>query len=688
MPLATAHFINRELSWLEFNRRVLHEALSVDKPLYERLKFLAIFSSNLDEFFMVRVGYLYDQIEERPGMVDPSGMTPEAQILAASDVAYSLLTFHQEILTEVLTGLRRDNKMAMIQYEELSELQKTWLKGYYMDNIYPVLTPIAIDNTRAFPLIANKSLNIAVLLDVFGEHQVVTIQVPSVLDRFVEIGNEGVFLPLEEVIKAHLSELLRGRNIIDSCTYRIIRHAGLDIQEDDSKNLLSQIETSLKRRKWGEAVRMDVESSVNPILLNFLSQRLDLDDFTIFKLEGLLDSTAFMRFTGFQNYSKRADLEFVPYRYPELQEGIFEALKEKDYLLYHPYDDFSIVVDMIRMASKDPSVLAIKQVLYRVSGDSSIVRALLEAVENGKQVTVLVELKARFDEENNILWARRLEKSGCHVIYGFHGMKTHSKITLIIRRESGGIKRYVHLGTGNYNDKTARIYTDYGLLTSNDTLANEASMFFNILSGYVTEQEMKKLLVAPYQLRNALTDKINREIEAAKNGSKAYICMKVNSLLDPAMVEKLYEASVAGVEIDLIVRGICSLVPGLKGLSDNIRVISVIGKYLEHSRVYYFFNHGQDELYLASADLMTRNLDRRIEIMFPVEDENHKAYIKGHLKTYLNATEGAQRLLATGRYVSPVQRSSEYEAQAVFEALKGIKGKQFEVQFQKKYMGQ
>lgn len=687
MPLNESLIINRELSWLEFNRRVLHEALSPDKNVYERLQFLSIFSGNLDEFFMVRIGYLYDQMEEAPVDKDPSGLTAEEQIISACKRSLSLLTFHQQIMKELLGVIDSEKIVRVVPYSALNEDQVSWLKGYYMANIYPVLTPIAIDNTRAFPLIANKSLNIAVLLNEGEDQQFVTIQVPSVLDRFVEIRNEGTFVPLESVIKAHLEALLKGRPIVDATTYRVIRHAGLDIREDLSVNLLNQIESSLKKRKWGEVVRMDIESDANPILLDFLKQRLDLDDYTVFKLEGLLDSTGFFKFKALQDYLKTVAFRTKGYRYPELSEGYFDALKEKDYLLYHPYDDFSVVVDMIRTASKDSSVLAIKQVLYRVSGDSSIVRALLEAVENGKQVTVLVELKARFDEENNILWAKRLEKAGCHVIYGFHGMKTHSKITLIIRREESGIKRYLHLGTGNYNDKTAKIYTDYGLLTSNDTMANEASMFFNILSGYVTEQEMKKLVVAPYKLRSVITEKIYREMEACSSGFKGYICIKVNSLLDPEMVELLYKASQAGVEIDLIVRGICSLKPGLPQISENIRVISIIGKYLEHSRVYYFFNHGQEEVYLASADLMTRNLDRRIEIMFPIEDPEHKAYIIGHLKTYRYATDGAKWLLPSGNYVTPVMDIEAYDAQEVFDTLKEVKGFEFEKSLNRRYLG-
>lgn len=664
-----SNYINRELSWLEFDLKVFDEAKDLSNPLFERLKFLVIACANLDEFFMVRLAPLYEQVIAGISKTDISGLTPKEQIKSILGKIQTMFAdiyscYNNELLSEM-----QSQGIKLTAYRELNELQKEFLEIYYQRNIFPVLTPMVVDQGRPFPLILNKSLNIAILLqdkeDSDKEPLFATVQVPSVLDRLIElpeINENRCFILLEDLIKIKLDSLFTGHNIITSSCYRITRNADLTLDEEESEDLLSTIEETLKQRKWGAAARLEVESNIDEQLLKILEEEVEVNRDKLFKVNGPVDLTFLMKFCELQGFDKLKYKPNPPIQHPDFAgcEDIFELISSKDVLVHHPFQSFDPIIELIRQAVNDPNVLAIKQTLYRVSGKSPIIAELIRAAENGKQVTVLVELKARFDEQNNILWAKRLEKAGCHVIYGLVGLKTHCKVLLIVRREENGLKRYVHFGTGNYNDVTAKFYTDLGLFTSNPYMGADASALFNLLSGYSRPTNLYKTAMSPLNMREKFLKLIKKEEENAKKGEKAKIIAKMNSLVDEGIINALYSASCAGVQIDLIVRGICCLRPGLLGVSENIRVRSIVGRYLEHSRIYYFYSGGAELIYLASADWMTRNLDRRVELLFAVEDVEAKEKISKILKFCLKDNVKARLLNTDGTYTK-VSRKSEEE---------------------------
>lgn len=648
------YFYNRELSWLKFNLRVLKEAMVKDTPLLERLKFIAISASNLDEFFMVRVAGLWSNFDSGVEKRDASGMSVHEQLVAISQAAHEQVRTQTKSLMALMAEMDAVN-LHFRRVRDLSEMGKDWLEEYYREVVFPVLTPMAVDASRPFPFLANKTLNLAVeLIKADGEHSMGLIQVPSVLDRIVEVVPEGrrTFVFLEDIIASHCHDLFKGCHILDMVSFRVTRDSDLDLEEDDSVDLMKEVEESLRKRKRGAAVRLELFKTNNNRIKKFLEENLDVTEMEVYEINGPLDPTCFFKFIGMKGMWPWLYEPFVPQRPLELPDDsdLFAAIRENDILLHHPYESFDPVVKLVSDAADDPQVLAIKQTLYRVSGNSPIVAALARAAENGKQVTVLVELKARFDEENNILWARRLEKAGCHVIYGLVGLKTHAKIILIVRKEDNGIKRYLHLGTGNYNDSTAKLYTDLGLMTANDEFGSDASAFFNLLSGYSEPPVWNKLVMAPLGLREKIYALIDNEIAMVRAGREGHIIAKMNSLIDQPVIQKLYEASAAGVHIDLIVRGICGLRTGIEGISDNITVRSIVGRQLEHSRIFWFANGGEEQLYLSSADWMPRNLNDRVELFFPVETEEHIRRIKALLDLYLRDNVGAHMMQSNGSY--------------------------------------
>lgn len=648
------YFYNRELSWLKFNLRVLKEAMVKDTPLLERLKFIAISASNLDEFFMVRVAGLWSNFDSGVEKRDASGMSVHEQLVAISQAAHEQVRTQTKSLIALMAEMDAV-KLHFRRVKDLSELGKDWLEEYYREVVFPVLTPMAVDASRPFPFLANKTLNLAVdLIKADGEHSMGLIQVPSVLDRIVEVEPEGkrTFVFLEDIIASHCHDLFKGCHILDMVSFRVTRDSDLDLEEDDSVDLMKEVEESLRKRKRGAAVRLEIFKTNNNRIKKFLEENLDVTEMEVYEINGPLDPTCFFKFIGMKGMWPWLYEPFVPQRPLELPDDsdLFAAIRENDILLHHPYESFDPVVKLVSDAADDPQVLAIKQTLYRVSGNSPIVAALARAAENGKQVTVLVELKARFDEENNILWARRLEKAGCHVIYGLVGLKTHAKIILIVRKENNGIRRYLHLGTGNYNDSTAKLYTDLGLMTANDEFGSDASAFFNLLSGYSEPPVWNKLVMAPLGLREKIYALIDNEIAMVRAGREGHIIAKMNSLIDQPVIQKLYEASAAGVHIDLIVRGICGLRTGIEGISDNITVRSIVGRQLEHSRIFWFANGGEEQLYLSSADWMPRNLNDRVELFFPVETEEHIHRIKALLDLYLRDNVGAHMMQSNGSY--------------------------------------
>ena len=648
------YFYNRELSWLKFNLRVLKEAMVKETPLLERLKFIAISASNLDEFFMVRVAGLWSNFDSGVEKRDASGMSVHEQLVAISQAAHEQVRTQTKSLIALMAEMDAV-KLHFRRVKDLSELGKDWLEEYYREVVFPVLTPMAVDASRPFPFLANKTLNLAVeLIKADGEHSMGLIQVPSVLDRIVEVEPEGkrTFVFLEDIIASHCHDLFKGCHILDMVSFRVTRDSDLDLEEDDSVDLMKEVEESLRKRKRGAAVRLEIFKTNNNRIKKFLEENLDVTEMEVYEINGPLDPTCFFKFIGMKGMWPWLYEPFVPQRPLELPDDsdLFAAIRENDILLHHPYESFDPVVKLVSDAADDPQVLAIKQTLYRVSGNSPIVAALARAAENGKQVTVLVELKARFDEENNILWARRLEKAGCHVIYGLVGLKTHAKIILIVRKEDNGIKRYLHLGTGNYNDSTAKLYTDLGLMTANDEFGSDASAFFNLLSGYSEPPVWNKLVMAPLGLREKIYALIDNESAMVRAGREGHIIAKMNSLIDQPVIQKLYEASAAGVHIDLIVRGICGLRTGIEGISDNITVRSIVGRQLEHSRIFWFANGGDEQLYLSSADWMPRNLNDRVELFFPVETEEHIHRIKALLDLYLRDNVGAHMMQSNGTY--------------------------------------
>ena len=659
-------FRNRELSWLAFNERVLSEAKDKHIPLMERLKFLSITASNLDEFFMIRVASLKDQVNAGYTKKDISGMTSAEQINAILKVTHKFAQAQYNTYNRsFLPALKKEGLKIVTEYEKLTEEQADYVDTYFQQEVFPVLTPMAVDSSRPFPLIRNKSLNIAALLMDKKKKDTIdfaTVQVPSVLPRVVPIPSDKdectTIILLEQIIEKNIQKLFMNYKVLCATPFRVMRNADLTIDEDDAADLLIEIEKQLKKRQWGEAIRLEVEDNIDKRLLKILRKELKLGEEAIFKINGPLDLTFLMKVYGLEGFDHLKEEKYTPQQPKMLNPGrnLFEQIREHDILLHHPYESFDPVVNFVRIAASDPDVLAIKQTLYRVSSNSPIIASLAQAAENGKQVSVLVELKARFDEENNIVWARKLEKAGCHVIYGLVGLKTHSKITLVVRKEEDGIRRYVHLGTGNYNDSTAKLYTDMGMFTCKPRYGEDATAVFNMLSGYSEPLVWNKLSLAPLWLRDKFLSLINREREHAANGRPARIIAKMNSLCDPGIIEALYDASAAGVEIDLIVRGICCLRAGIPGLSEHIRVRSIVGTFLEHSRIFYFSNNGSQEYYMGSADWMPRNLDKRVEILFPVEDPVLQEEIRHILDTQLADTKKAHLLMPDGTYVKVDQR--------------------------------
>jgi polyphosphate kinase len=564
-------FINRELSWLEFNDRVLVEAFDKTNPLFEKLKFLSITASNLDEFFMIRVSGVMEQMEDNLDSVDFSGMTAAQQMKMISQRTHELVKKQYNCLFRSIIPSLEKEGIIFLKMEQLDEEQKRFIYNYFKQNIFPVLTPMAVDQSRPFPLLLNKSLNLIVLLEpdntAEDKELIAFVQVPSVLPRIIQLEDKkrNLFVYLEDIMEEYISDLFPGYVIKNVHTFRITRNSDLEIDEEEAKDFLIEIEKSIKRRKWGFPVRLEVEKDISGKLKHFLMKKLDLDDDDVYELSNPIDLTCWMKFVSLKGFEKLRYKPMQPVMQRDLakNQNIFDVIKEKDILVYHPFHTFDHVVEFVDKAAQDPNVLAIKQTLYRVSGDSPIVKALIKAAENGKQVTVIVELRARFDEENNIQWAKKLERSGCHVVYGLVGLKTHCKVILIVRREEDGIRRYVHMGTGNYNDSTAKIYTDAGLFTCKETYGSDVSSLFNVLTGYSKAPQWKKINVAPVGLREGFIELIENEIKMVKQGKNGYMIAKVNAVVDEKIIEKLYEASCAGVKIDLIVRGICCLRPGL-----------------------------------------------------------------------------------------------------------------------------
>jgi polyphosphate kinase len=661
------YFINRELSWLKFNLRVLREAQDKRNPLLERVRFIGITGSNLDEFYMIRVAGLRRQLENGVNKLDAAGLTVEEQLRQISLSTRELV----KKMYNYLRVLRREMEKEDIFFatvEDLPDKNRAWTERYFHHTIYPVLTPLAVDSSHPFPFLLNRSLNLAVELRQDGETRTAVIQVPSVLPRIVEtpaIGRKRRFVFLEEIIKAYCDELFHGYDVKEVTPFRITRNADLSIDEEEADDLLAEVQKSLRQRKRGQTVRLEIAKTASRSMREFIIDSLKIAEQDVFEIRGPIDTSYFMRFADLPGGSRLRYEPFIPAVPADLvgEEDLFAAIRRREILLHHPYESFAPVVEFIRRAAVDPQVLAIKQTLYRVGGDSPIVAALAQAAENGKQVTVLVELKARFDEENNILWARRLEEAGCHVIYGLVGLKTHAKIALVVRKETAGIKRYVHLGTGNYNDVTAKLYTDLGLFTANDQIGADASAFFNVISGYSDPPVWNKFAVAPIGLRQKFYELIDREIGFARSGKPARIIAKVNSLVDKEVVRKLYEASNAGVKIDLIVRGICQLRPGIPDVSDTITVRSIVGRFLEHSRIFLFANGGDERVFLSSADWMFRNLSERVELLFPVDDPAHVERIRAILDLFLQDSQKAYVMRTDGSYRRADKRARNISSQ-------------------------
>ena len=681
------------MSWIKFEHRVLNEAKDKEIPILDRLKFVSITSSNLDEFFMVRVASLKDMEHAGYTKKDIAGMDPTEQLCAIGKEVHALVEKQYNTYNRSLMPILRKEGIRIIgAYEELNEKQATYVDKYFMEHVYPVLTPMAVDASRPFPLVRNKSLNIAALIK--SKHpnsklqqgskqelEFATVQVPSVLPRLVPIPGEDdryTFTLLEQIIEKNMAQLFLNYDLVCAYPYRIMRNADLSFDEDEASDLLKEIQKQLVKRQWGEVIRLEIEHKADKRLLQVLKEQLAVSGKDVYEIAGPLDLTFLMKMYGLSGCDDLREKLFVPQKNPRILPGesIFDEIKKGDIFLTHPYETFDPVVDFIKQAAVDPDVLAIKQTLYRVSGNSPIIAALAKAAENGKQVTVLVELKARFDEENNIVWAQKLEKAGCHVIYGLVGLKTHCKIALVVRREEDAITRYVHLGTGNYNDSTAKLYTDCGIFTCNENYGEDATAVFNMLSGYSEPARWNKLVVAPIWLRDRFIALIDREIAHAKEGKEAYIVAKMNSLCDRQIIEKLYEASSVGVEIYLVIRGICCLRTGIPGVSEHIHVTSIVGTFLEHSRIFYFYNNGQEDIYMGSADWMPRNLDRRVEIVFPVEDDVIKDRIKHILDVLLRDNLKAYAMLSDGTYAKMSRRGKQaIGAQMTFcrEAMEGAK---------------
>lgn len=686
-----AKFYNRELSWLEFDDRILNEARDTKNPLLERLNFLAITASNMDEFYIVRVASLRDMqsidFQER----DIAGFTIDEQLERIDQKTRRTMSLMYSTYTRSLVPSLAQEKIFLKNYEELSDQLKMIADSYFKTVLYPILTPMAVDSSRPFPLIYNRMLNMCVMLENNPEdvklqdravdgisnakhtvnedkYMYATVQIPTVVKRLYQIPtDEGdVFVPVEQIIRANTDMLFNGQRVVATAFYRVMRNADLDIDEDEAEDLLKEIEEQVRRRRFGEIIRLEVQDDIDSYLLKYIVDELEVDEADIFSVNGPIDLTFLSKLTSACKgkhpelcYKAHEPAEAASFDGPVSELDIFEQIREKDRIVHHPYETFEPVLEFVKQAARDPNVLAIKQTLYRVSDRSPIIASLLEAAQNGKQVMVLVELKARFDEENNINWAKKLENAGCHVIYGLVGLKTHSKITLVVRKEEDGIRRYLHLATGNYNDVTAKIYTDLGLFTASESFGEDASEFFNMLSGFSIPQSWRRLIPAPLWMKDYFVARIRREADNAKEGKPARIIAKINSLVDETVIKALYAASNAGVKIDLIVRGICCLRAGIPGMSENITVRSITGRFLEHSRIFYFYNEGHEDVYLASADWMPRNLNRRVELLFPIEDPDCRARVMEVLEVELADTVRAHFLAPDGTYHKADLRGKE-----------------------------
>lgn len=696
------YYFSREMSWLEFNNRVLHEAFDPRTPLLERLKFMAIYSSNLDEYFMVRVAALKEQVEAQVSKLSADGRAPKEHLEMIYQRLRPMIEKQHRHFEQALRPQLTAQGIYLLDYIDLNQEQRTYLQTYFDEQVFPVLTPLAIDPSHPFPYISSLSLNLAVVVQdsITGEELFARVKVPKVLPRFIEIPIETqgspssvpkrpplwVGVPLEQVIAHNLDPLFPGMKIQEYYPFRITRNADLDLEEDEAEDLMLAIEQELRKRRFGgSVVRIELQPSMPEGLRDMLMQEMSLTANDVYEVEGLLCLRDLFSLTDLPAPELK-DPPWSPVTPPRLkrvnetniedladsEEDFFAVIRKQDLLVHHPYYSFSRSVQrFITEAAHDPSVLAIKMTLYRTSGDSPIVSALIAAAENGKQVAALVELKARFDEENNILWARKLESAGVHVVYGLVGLKTHTKLVLVVRREEGKIRRYVHIGTGNYNPKTARLYTDLGVFSCQDDLGADLTDLFNFLTGYSRQHFYRKLVVAPVNLRDRLLTLIHREIEHQRNGGHGRIVAKMNALVDPRLIAALYEASQAGVSIDLIVRGICCLRPGVKEVSENIRVVSIVGRFLEHSRIFYFHNNGEEEILMGSADWMPRNLDRRVEAVVPIEDPDLKKDLEEILGIMLADNRHAWDLQPDGRYIQrrPTNGSPEQSSQKIFMEL-------------------
>ena len=677
-----ACFYNRELSWLEFDDRILHEARDQKNPLLERLNFLAITASNLDEFYIVRVASLRDMQSIDFAERDIAGFSIDEQLERIDQKTRRTMSLMYSTYGRSLVPSLAAEKIFLKNYDELSDQLKKIADSYFKTVLYPILTPMAVDSSRPFPLIYNRMLNMCVRLvnepnqlklqesANYGisnakksvnedKYMYATVQIPTLVKRLYQIPTEDgdVFIPVEQIIRANVGMLFDGQAVEATAFYRVMRNADLDIDEDEAEDLLKEIETQVRRRRFGEIIRLEVQDDIDSDLLRYIVDELEVDEADIFSVNGPIDLTFLSKLTSACKakhpelcYKAHEPAEAASFDGPVSELDIFEQIRAKDRIVHHPYETFEPVLEFVKQAARDPNVLAIKQTLYRVSDRSPIIASLLEAAQNGKQVMVLVELKARFDEENNINWAKKLENAGCHVIYGLVGLKTHSKITLVVRKEEDGIRRYLHLATGNYNDVTAKIYTDLGLFTANESFGEDASEFFNMLSGFSIPQSWRRLIPAPLWMKDYFIARIRREADNARAGKPARIIAKINSLVDETVIKALYTASNAGVKIDLIVRGICCLRAGVPGMSENITVRSITGRFLEHSRIFYFYNEGHEDIYLASADWMPRNLNRRVELLFPIEDPDCRARVKEVLDVELADTVRAHFLSPDGTY--------------------------------------
>lgn len=677
---------NRELSWLEFNRRVLEEALDKNNYLLERLKFLSIFSTNLDEFFMIRISGLKEQIAENVIELSPDGLNAGEQLREIRENLRPMLEEQMRCLNDEILPQLAENGITIFRYELLSDDEKQRLNEYFLKNIFPILTPQAVDGSHPFPYISNLSLNLGLMVEpdknlsegrlkrLFTQPRFARVKLPPNVPRLIPIDeNETRFTLLDELIAANIHYLFPNMKTEKCHLFRVTRDADIEIREDEAGDLLRTMEEELHRRRFSFAVRLEVSTSMPEEMIQFLAGSIGLTEQDIYRIDGFLNIPDLMRLYGLNRPElKDKAISYVTPNSLRSNNNVFDVLKKQDVLLHHPYTAYSTVTDFINAAADDEDVMAIKICLYRTGQDSPIVKSLMRASENGKQVAALVELKARFDEENNIEWARRLENEGVHVIYGIRGLKTHSKVTLVVRREGETLKRYIHLATGNYNPTTSRIYTDVGLLTSDEEIGADATDLFNFLTGYSQQNEYRQLLVAPVNLREKVIQLIKREADNKRQGKSAYIIIKINSLTDIATIHELYQAAQAGVKIDLIVRGICMLRPEIKGLSENIRVISVVGRFLEHSRIFYFANGGKEEVYIGSADLMQRNLNRRVEVITPIKDKKFRQFLKEKvLRAYLQDSVNSQILRSDGTYekLNPTTSDMIFDSQMYFVGM-------------------